>query len=124
MPSPTDEAESMLATSVLLVDMGSVEQVPSSTLRPLPVEFMAIPRQALHCCLAYIEPVETAVGWTEAAVKDFISIMNSSAGFQATVASFKGDGQVCIQAEIGDGNEDVADKLVAMGHASPRLSKV
>lgn len=109
---------------MLLVDKGCIEQVSASALRPLPVKFLAPPRQALHCSLAYIEPVEAAQGWTEAAVKDFVSIMKSSVSFQAVVTSVKSHGQVCVQAEIGNGNEDVADKLVAMGHASPRLSKM
>ena len=120
-----DEAEaSSAATYTVAVDSGGTQQVSTSALRPLPVEFSASPPHALCCSLAYIEPVEAALGWAEEAVKDFISIMRSSESFQAVVTSVKSDGQVCLQAEIGTGNEDVADKLVAMGHASPRLSKM
>ena len=121
---PADDTDSTLTTNVLLVDRGTIEQVSTSTLRPLPAKFQTTPCQALHCSLAYIEPVEAAQGWTEEAVKDFVSIIRSSASFQAVVTSVKSDGQLCVQAEIGNGNEDVADKLVAMGHASPRLSKM
>ena len=98
--------------------------MPTSAAHPLPAQFTAGSHHTVPCSLAYIEPAEAAVGWTEEAVKDFISIMTTAESFQAVVVSLKSGGQVCIQAEVGNGNEDVADKLVAMGHASPRLPKV
>ena len=110
--------------SVGTMDSGSIQQMPTSAAHPLPVHFTAASHHVVHCSLAYIEPAEAAVGWTEEAVKDFISIMTTAESFQAVVVSLKTGGQVCIQAEIGNGNEDVADKLVAKGHASPRLPKV
>ena len=123
---PTDEAKTTTGASTCAVamDSGGIQQVPTLALRPLLLKSVASPPHDVQCSLAYIEPAEAAVGWTEEALKDFVSIMSTADSFQAVVVSVKSGGQVCLQAEIGHGNEDVADKLVGMGHASPRLPKM
>ena len=50
--------------SVLYIDFGNSEELPFSEIRRLPDHLVRLPRQAMKCRLAGIQPVDEQTGWT------------------------------------------------------------
>ncbi|XP_041350109.1 uncharacterized protein LOC121369227 isoform X2 [Gigantopelta aegis] len=58
---------------VLYVDFGNTSHVPVKTIIPLPVEFTALPAQAIFCALSAIAPANKLGVWTEDEIHGFRS---------------------------------------------------
>lgn len=59
--------------NVCYVDYGNTDKVSYHNLRKLLDLFLMLPVQAKRCALAYVEPVDPAVGWTEEAIEWLIN---------------------------------------------------
>ncbi|XP_043911468.1 tudor domain-containing protein 1 [Protopterus annectens] len=60
---------SVKVTKVQFVDYGNEIETTVEKLRPIPSEFLELPFQAIHCCMAGIKPVST--DWTAEATARF-----------------------------------------------------
>ncbi|XP_033644665.1 tudor domain-containing protein 6-like [Asterias rubens] len=100
--------------TVLFVDNGKTDTMPSAKVRAMQADFMTLPRQAFRCRLTGIKPWKQS--WDQDSINAFKKL-TSDHSLMAEVVSVERSADGAVAVTLHDGAVPVSDLLVEKSHA-------
>uniref|UniRef100_A0A3P9MK51 Tudor domain-containing protein 1 n=1 Tax=Oryzias latipes TaxID=8090 RepID=A0A3P9MK51_ORYLA len=99
------------------IDFGNSEEVDLNHLRPISPALLALPKQAISCILAGVQPVEDS--WSEECISTMLRMIANKTVNVEIQSAHKGKALVAIIEGEGYSEINVAELLISANYAAP-----
>ncbi|XP_041105638.1 tudor domain-containing 6-like isoform X2 [Polyodon spathula] len=106
--------------NVEFLDFGNTATIDATKVRPLPQEFIKIPRLSIHCLLTGVESANTDGEWGQDSVMQFKKATGENEGIKKLTCEFMKQSGLLWEVNLLDQQNIVADYLVRSGFAASR----